>query len=72
MAEAVLQIAVVVLVRLRLHDNRVRQADSLDQPDMIFQGISGRLVGRIRRIREAPWIKKVNVRLDRSHRRSGE
>jgi len=65
MGEAVLQIAVVVLVRLRMNDDRVRQAGGLDHLYMIFPRTGGRLVRRVRRIRDAPGIEEVNVGLDR-------
>ena len=72
MGKAVFQIAVVVLVRLRMNDNRVRQGGGLDQLYMVFQRIGGRLVGRVRRIGDAPGIEEVNVGLDGRRRRGGE
>src|ERR1035437_8630037 len=72
MGEAVLQIAVVVLVRFRMNDNRVRQGGGLDQFYMVFQRIGGRLVGRVRRIGDAPGIEEVNVGLDGRRRGGGE
>src|ERR1039457_7334884 len=72
MGEAVLQIAVVVLVRFRMNNNRVRQGGGLDQFYMVFQRIRGRLVGRARSIGHAPGIEEVTVGLDGRRRGGGE
>jgi hypothetical protein len=65
MGEAILQIAVVVLIRLRMNDNRMRQAGCLDKPHVIFQRIGGRPVGRVWRIGNTVGIEEVNVRFNR-------
>ena len=72
MGKAVLQIAVVVLVRFRMNDDRVRQAGGLDQFHVVFQRIGGRFIGRVRRIGDAPGVEEVNVGFDRHRCGSGE
>jgi len=63
---------VIVLVGLGMDDDRMRQTGGLDELYVIFQGIGGRLVGRIRRVGDAFGIEKVNVSFDRQRCRCGE
>ena len=70
--EAVFQIAVVVLVRLGVDDDRVRQAGGFHQLGVVFQRVGGRLVRRAGRVGDALGVEEVNVTLDGRGRGGGE
>jgi len=62
--EAVLEIAVVVLIGLRMNDDGVRQAGGLDEFEVFLQGVCGGLVRSVGRIGDAGRVEEVDVRLD--------
>ncbi len=72
MRKAVFQVAVIVLVGLRMHDDGVRQPGGLHQADVIFQRVGGGLVRRVRRVGDAVGIEEVNVGFDGRRRRGCE
>src|SRR5581483_5353152 len=63
--EAVFEIAMIVLVRLRMHDDRVRQRRRLRQPRVLLERVCRRFVRCERRVRNARGVEQVHVRLNR-------